>query len=149
MKREQKYPNTSTFRFYNANPKNKYTGDCVVRAISTALQEPYETVYRELLEMALKTGYAVASTENYDKYLKSKGWVKCKQPKKYNNTKYTGKEFCKHMQNYPMNYPSRMVANIGGHHVVAIVDDKVWDTWDSTNGCIGNYWMDKDYIYFK
>ena len=32
------------------------------------------------------------------------------------------------------------IAMIGGHHIVAIVKAKVCDIWDSTDGCIGNYW---------
>ena len=139
MKREQKYPNTDTFTFYNANPKNKFTGDCVIRALCTAMEKSYETVYRELLESALKTGYSIASTENFSRYLKANGWEKQPQPRKGDNTKYTGKEFCDMLQTYNKN--NRLVANIGGHHVVAIIKGKVHDTWNSTNGCIGNYWV--------
>lgn len=147
MKREQKYPDTSTFHFYNANPKNRFTTDCVVRALSTGLQLPYNQVVMELAEMQCKTGYNARDVKTIDLYLKSKGWVKCKQPRKYDNTKYTGREFCNHIQQYTMDYPERLIANIGGHHIVAIVDGRVWDTWNSTDGCIGNYWMDKDYTY--
>ena len=59
--RREKYPDTKTFKFYNANPKEKFTGDCVVRAICTALGKPYEEVYRELLELCLENGYSIAS----------------------------------------------------------------------------------------
>lgn len=135
MKRQEKYPETSTFHYHNANPKGRFTGDCVVRALCTAMEKPYEEVYRELLESALKTGYSIASKENYDKYLQSKGWVKHKQPRKEDNTKYTGKEFCERARCYE-NY----IAKIGGHHIVAIIGGKVWDIWNSTGGCIGNYW---------
>lgn len=147
MTRQEKYPDTRTFHFYNANPKNKFTGDCVVRALCVAMDKSYEDVYRELLEHALKTGYSVCSTENYDRYLQSHGWFKQKQPRKLDNTKYTGKEFCEEVQNNCARTgaePARAVANIGGHHVVAIVDGKVWDTWNSTDGCIGNYWVRGD-----
>lgn len=41
-KREEKYPDTSVFHYFNANPKNKFGGDCVVRAITTALGQPWE-----------------------------------------------------------------------------------------------------------
>ena len=37
MKREDKFKDTATFHYYNANPKNRITGDCAFRAISTAL----------------------------------------------------------------------------------------------------------------
>lgn len=135
MTRQEKYPETNTFHYYNANPKNRFTGDCVVRALCVAMEKPYEEVYRELLESALKTGYSVASKENYDRYLKANGWVKHKQPRKEDNTKYTGKEFCERARPY-----ERYIAKIGGHHIVAIIDGKVWDIWNSTGGCIGNYW---------
>lgn len=64
------------------------------------------------------------------------------QPRKADGTKYTGKEWCDKIQRNP-NFPGRIIANIGGHHTVAIIDGRVWNTWDSTDGCIGNYWIEK------
>lgn len=135
LNRKKKYPDTSTFHWYNANPKGKITGDCVIRALCTAMEKPYEDVYRELLESALSTGYSIASKENYDRYLKANGWTKHKQPRKEDNTRYTGTEFCERARTY-----ERYIAKIGCHHIVAIVDGKVNDIWDSTYKCIGNYW---------
>lgn len=142
MKRQDKYPSTSTFRYYNANPKGKITGDCVVRAICTAMERPYNEVYRELFEFSIECGLMLNDTKCYEKYLESKGWYKQKQPRKYNGTKYTGKEFCKMAKEFTLDYPERIIAHIGGHHIVAIVDGRVWDIWDSTDGCIGNYWTE-------
>lgn len=144
MTLKEKYPDTRTFHNYNANPKNKITGDCLIRALSVALDEPYEILYTKLFKFSLKCGYMLDCKQCYAKYLQSQGWVKHKQPRKwYDNRKYTGEEFCKEIQegrvwdNADM---SRIIAHIGGHHAVAIIDGKVWDTWDSTDGCIGNYW---------
>ena len=125
--------NTSTFTYYNANPKGKKTDDCVIRAICTALNEDYEKTARGLLEIALKTGYYTTDGKCFGKYLESKGWKKQKQPRKMDNTKYKGKEFVKYIK-------GTCLANIGGHHIVCIKDGKVLDIWDSTEGCIGNYW---------
>lgn len=133
--RQKKYPNTNTFHWYNANPKGKITGDCAIRAICTGLDRPYVEVYKELFENSIKTGYSIASSQNIDSYLKLQGWIKHKQPKKEDNTKYRGYEFCERARHY-----ERYIANIGGHHIVAIVDGKVNDIWDSTHKCIGNYW---------
>lgn len=154
MTRQKKYPDTDTFRFYNANPKGKYTGDCAVRAIAAAVEKPWERVTMELAEMSCKTGYSFASKENMDKYLIQNGFAKEKQPRKRDNTKLTGEEFCRELQKWlgdkciwgtctdnGVVIAPRIVANIGGHHVVAIVDGKVNDIWDSTDGCIGNYWV--------
>lgn len=132
--RKQKYPDTDTFKYYNANPKGRITTDCVVRAICTALNEPYKYVLMEMIELSIETGYEYTDKKCIDKYLQLKGWVKMKQPRKSNNTKYTGEEFCKIIK-------ETCVANIGGHHIVCIKGGKVYDIWDSTDGCIGNYWV--------
>lgn len=137
MRREQKYPDTSTFRFYNANPKNRAGGDCVIRAICTALNQSWEKTVRELTEVGIKHGYVLNDKKTYEKYLESKGWVKHKQPKKTDGTKFTGKEFCRRISP-----DEKYIAHIGGHHIVAIINGKVYDIWDSTDGCIGNYWTE-------
>ena len=136
MTRQEKYPETRTFHYYNANPKNRVTTDCVIRAISTATEIPYNRVVMEMAELQCKTGYDDGDVKLYELYLKQYGFVKHKQPRKADNTKYTGKDFCLKIAKKHVRY----VANIGGHHVVAIVNGKVYDIWDSTGGCIGNYW---------
>lgn len=140
MKRSDKYPDTKYFHYYNANPKNRITGDCAFRAISTALGQDYNKTVMEMAELMCKTGYAMNDSKGENKYMESKGWVRYKQPRKNDNTKYTGKEFCKMVQSGIIKH-KRILAHIGGHHVVAIVDGKVWDIWNSTDGTIGNYWV--------
>lgn len=153
MKRERKYPDTDVFIFHNANPKNRMTGDCVYRAVATVTGQPWETVARDLTELAIKTGYAPSTKECYGRYLESKGFKKEKQPRKLDGTKYTGAQFCKVLQRHLFSSSRLKVlrdggitvspcifAHIGGGHVAAIIDGKVNDTWDSTDGCIGNYW---------
>lgn len=139
MKRQEKYSDTNTFHYYNANFKNRISGDCVIRALCTAMQKPYKDVYKELFDFSLQTGYILNDKKCFERYLKSKGWVKHKQPRKTDNRKYTGKEFCCKLST-SNNGMRRIIANMGGHHIVAIIDFKVWDIWDSTDGCIGNYW---------
>ena len=136
MKRQEKYPDTKTFHYYNANPKNRVTCDCVARAICTGMDRPYNDVLKEMFELQIETGYEYTDKKCIEKYLELKGWKKHKQPKKSDNTKYTGEEFCKKIANKSKRY----IANIGGNHTVAIVNGKVYDIWDSTDGCIGNYW---------
>lgn len=134
--RQQKYPNTDTFTYHNANPKNKIASDCVIRAICAALDQDYVETYRELVELSIKLGYVFNETKTYEKYLASKGWKKQKQPRKSNNTKYTGEEFCQRVARN-----RTIVAHLGGHHIVCVKGNKVHDIWDSTGGCIGNYWV--------
>lgn len=148
-RRRAKYPNTDTFLWWNENPKGKITCDCVVRAIATATGKPWVVVLQDLTNLSIKTGYEQTDKKNTGKYLTSLGWIKQKQPRKADNTKYTGSEFCRHLTNmkrYGLIRSESIVANIGGHHMVCIKyfegEDAyfVLDHWNSTGGCIGNYW---------
>lgn len=136
MKRQDKYPETRTFHYYNANPKNRITGDCVFRAFALAMNQDYNKTVMEMAELMCKTGYAMNDVKGIAKYLEMKGWTKHAQPRKLDKTKFTGEEFCQTLAKKNKRY----IANIGGGHTVAIVNCKVWDIWDSTDGCIGNYW---------
>ncbi len=140
-KRQSKYPETSTFHYHNANPKNRLTGDCRIRAISVACEIPYNQVVMDLAKIHCETGYDQTANQGISILMEQYGWIKCKQPRKADNTKYTGEEFCRLIQRSHKPEWKRIMANIGGHHEVAIIDGKVWDTWNSTGGCIGNYWV--------
>lgn len=136
MTRQQKYPETPTFHYYNANPKNRITGDCRIRAISVACDVPYNQVVMDLAKIQCETGYDQCANQGISILMEQYGWIKHKQPRKPDNTKYTGKEFCEKIAVKGQKY----FCNIGGNHEVAIVDCKVWDIWNSTYKCIGNYW---------
>ena len=140
MTRREKYPDTESFMYYNANPKNRITGDCTFRAFCNAMDVPYEDVVMEMAQMQCETGYA--AEDLIDRYLEKKGWRVHRQPRRPDGTKYTGKAFC-----YALNYGEyrdlsgeAIIANIGGHHIVAIIENKVNDIWDSTDSCIGKFW---------
>lgn len=140
MKHQPK--DTDTFVYHNQNPKNKSTGDCVIRALSTATGIPYNDVLLGLVTIQIKTGYMVNCRECYGKWLKELGWVQHKQPKKDDGRKYTGREFCQALwhQELDIEGDHRIIAHIGTHHVVAIMNWQVWDIWNSSGGCIGVYW---------
>ena len=145
MKRIDKYPDTDTFHYYNANPHNKFSGDCVIRAVCTVLEQTWEQTLKEMCDIGIKYGYVPSDDKVIARYMESKGWYKLRQPRKSDNTKYTGKEFCKQFPNITSVYrKDRILANIGGHHIVAIVNGKINDIWDSTDGCIGNFWVRGD-----
>jgi hypothetical protein len=139
MKRQQKYPETTTFHYYNANPYNRKGDDCVIRALCTAMNQTWEETLQGLVEVSLKTGFVPTDKKCYEKYLEQNGWRKQTQPHHTDGTKYTGKDFCRMIQRGLME--DNIIAHIGGHHIVAIMDGKVNDILDSTDKCIGNYWI--------
>lgn len=135
MRRQDKYPDTDTFKFYNANPKGLYSEDCVIRAVCTALNQSWEQTVVEMTKLGLQIGRVCNDSKTMEIYMERKGWVKHRQPRKPSGRKVTGKEFCKCAE-----FGERYLCNIGGHHVVAVVDKRIHDIWDSTEGCIGNWW---------
>ena len=153
MARRKIPQDTEYFHYHNQNPKGRVTTDCVVRALSLASGIPYNQVVRDLAEIQCQTGYDDGDDRVYGSWLESHGFVRCKQPRKEDNTRYTGKEFCNWLDFYKRKADGNLVAHIGTHHLVAIIPTcegdgmndrfKVCDTWNSTSGCIGKYWMKK------
>ena len=146
--------NTPYFTYYNANPKDKRSSDCVLRAISLATGKSWDEVLDDLVVFSHKYKEMPNDKKCFSKYLESMGFEIQKQPRKSDNTKYTGREFCNLLNGLYTDSTTDtvtsydIVAKIGGHHLIAILLDndnryKVFDIWDSTDGSIGNYWIRK------
>ena len=123
------------FKEFNANPFNKKTGDCVIRAICTALNESWQTTYKGMFEIAITKGYAVSCKENYEYYLKQKGYEKQKMPRRNDNTRYTIKEFIDELATSEGIY----VISIA-NHLTCIKNRTLYDLWDCSRKSVGNYW---------
>ena len=135
MKRSEKYPDTDTFTYVNTNSHNRKSQDCVIRAIAYALSQSWETTVREMTEMGIKKGYVANDDWTVDHYLESKGWIKHKQPRKFDNTKLTMKEFVSF-------YPNGLyIVRMAGHLTVVDYGKNV-DIWDCVKygGCAGCYY---------
>ena len=122
----------------NINHKNKRTGDCVVRALAGASGKDYQVVAKELFELWMKTGYVFNDKHTYEKWLEQNGFVKMKQPKKWNNTKYLVSEIDELISSEDVVVIS--VAN----HLTYVEDDTVFDLWDCRRKSIGNYYIKKE-----
>ena len=137
---------TKYYHFYNANPKDKKTGDCVIRALSVAFNKDWDTILDELVGYAHRYKQMVDSDELYIKYIKNNGYTTEKQPRYENGTKYTGEEFCDLLNYRGLNYP--VLAHIGSHHITVFVngrDDtyRVNDTWNCSRDKVGKVYIDK------
>ena len=126
------------YHFINVNPKGKFVGDCVIRAIALACGQSWETTIREMTELGIKHGYEVNDQKLYPKYLELKGFKEMKEPRTSNNTKITVRDFIDDRDGFAIN---TIVMNVGSHHVSCIKDNKVNDTWDCSRNTMHKYWV--------
>jgi len=131
----------SKFHYYNCNPHNVRTDDCVIRAIAAGCGDSWEDTVRNLSKYMIKYGYHLSTPELYGIYLKDKGWVKQKQPSKKDGKKYTLHEFLEHFE-----YKGHAVVHAGNGHVSYLADGYVWDIWNCEDSILGSYWVPKEEV---
>ncbi len=121
---------------YNNNPKNKKTGDCVIRAIAFATNNSWTNTYKELSELGIKNSLILNDTKNWRMYLKKLGYIQQKMPRRYDNTRYTVDEFCKELAKDNITYIIKIAK-----HITVVKDKDLYDTWDCSSKSVGNYWI--------
>ncbi len=122
------------YRYRNPHPEGKRVTDCVVRAITIAVEGDYLEVRKHLnrIKKELKeTSYQ--NRKFIDKYTKLNGWKKISFPAVKGVPRLRGKDFVKQ-------YPEGTYILKLARHVVAVVDGVYLDTWDSTEKMIYNAW---------
>lgn len=113
------------FREYNPNPSNKRVGDCVVRAISKALNQSWCDTYIDLTIQGYIMSDLLSSNAVWGAYLKSKGFTRdiisadCPDC-------YTVRDFCEE-------HPSGVYIIGTGSHCIAVENGCVFDSWDSSD----------------
>lgn len=120
---------------FNNNPKGKKTVDCVVRALTQVSGKPYLEVYKELFDISCKKGYMLNDKRCYEKFLEQNGFVKYKQPKRPNGTKYLIEDLD------DLCGEEDIVVVSCAHHLTCIYDLTVYDLWDCRKCCVGNYYI--------
>ncbi len=126
-------PETSTYHFHNENPRGIRTGDCVIRAIARATGNGWDNTLDGLCEVAKRIKTQPAWKDCYEAYLTELGWVKGKQPRKADGTKFTLAEWCK------QNPHATMVVSVS-NHLTCIADGRCHDIWNCTGKTVLNYW---------
>ena len=139
------YEETECYKPFQPNPCNNYIGDCVVRAVSGAMDVSWSAAI-DLLSSANET--TVNAREVYPKILEQNGFVHHK-PIIRGGHHLDGKSFCNEMHKIYHN-GERIFAHVGRLHVAAIVPVhcsdgdityKIIDSWDSSKRTIGDYWV--------
>lgn len=113
------------YSYYNANPYKIRVGDCVIRAISKALNQSWEDTYIDLTIQGYLMGDLLSSNAVWNAYLMSKGFTRdvvsndcpcC----------YTIADFCEE-------YPQGTYIIGTGSHAVCVIDGVLYDTWNSSD----------------
>lgn len=126
-----------SFKKENLNPKGWKASDCVVRAIAKAEGKSWEEVYKDLCRIGLKKCRMPNEKHTMEALLKEYGWVKMQQPLHSDYSKYTVKDWV------ISNADKAMIIKVA-HHLTYAKDDTLYDTWDCSYKCVGNYWLKGD-----
>lgn len=111
--------------YFNNNPKEKNTGDCVIRAVSKALGVSWLQAYMDLYVLGMQLGDLANSDAVWTAYLKSKGFKKRIVPDTCPDCYTVGQFAADHDEG---------VYVLGtGTHAVTVVSGDVYDAWDSRN----------------
>ncbi len=122
--------------YYNDNPFDLDVGDCVIRAISLALNYNWFMVHDELSFLSRKMADMPSSNRVWKQYLYDKGY----REYQINNTCpscLTVEKFCRQHPRgrYILSTAEYTKARdnliVTGTHVVAVIDGNYYDTWDS------------------
>ena len=139
MKRTDRFPETSTFHYFDANPADRITTDCVIRAVCMFTRKTWAETYRDLTEVGIENSIDGQDVKGVELYLAKYGWQKMKQPRKADGSKYTAREFCQQIAKAGSVY----VLSLANHLTYVSETRQIWDIWDCGGKCVGNYWVRK------
>lgn len=122
-----------SFVLKNPNPHNLNVGDCAIRAISIALDKPWNDVYAEVSMKGLLLSDMPSSNRVWGDYLEEQGFKLHIIPDSCPD--------CYSVKDFTNDYPRGTYVLGTGSHVVAVINGSYFDTWDSGNETVKYYWQ--------
>lgn len=118
------------FVYTNPNPLKKSVGDCTVRAISIALNQSWDETYEGICEQGFIMCDMPSANHIWGEYLKKYGF---RRSAINEGGDYTVRDFCRDV-------PRGTFVLACDGHVVAVIDGRYYDTWDSGDVVPLYYW---------
>jgi hypothetical protein len=110
------------FVLENLNPRNRKTGDCVIRAIAKAESKSWVEVFDSLSVIARELYSTTGQTDVISKYLKNYKKIDVKYVDSLGNKKrYTVADVCEFKGTYIVSVAS---------HLTCVKDGVLYDTWN-------------------
>ena len=111
------------FKYYNPHPSQRRIGDCVIRAISKALDWEWNDTYMALCLQGYVMSDLPSSNQIWGAFLRKQGFIRQVIPNECPDC-YTVEDFCK-------DHPTGIYVLGTGSHAVAVVDGFYYDAWES------------------
>ena len=125
-----------SFEYYQPNIKDLKDnyGDCVIRALTKVTDKSWVEIFDELVPIAREYQCMPNGKPSYEEYLRRNGFTYIGVSNKRGTKRPTVSKFAlKHKE-------GRYVARVA-HHLVAVVDGRYYDTWDSGDKSLYGYWV--------
>lgn len=124
------------WKYNNENPMNNRVGDCVIRAISKALSQSWETTYIELCLQGYIMCDLPSANHVWGAYLRRKGFTRHIIPIDYGDH-YTVEDFAN-------DHPEGTYILALASHVVPVIQGNFYDTWNSGDEITLYFWQRED-----
>lgn len=108
---------------YNPNPLGKNVGDCVIRALTLALEQSWQTAYIKLALQGLEMFDMPSANHVCGALLKKSGYVRHALPNECPD--------CYSIRQFAEDHPIGKFIVATGTHVVTVIDGDYYDSWDS------------------
>lgn len=120
----------------NPNPKGSYVGDCVIRALCIAFNEPWNEIYVGVCIEGYLLCDMPSSNRVWGEYLKNRGYTRHMIPGDCPN-RYSVRDFCSEL------FKGTYILGTGTH-VLTVIDGNYYDTWDSGDEQPIYYWTKEE-----
>lgn len=117
--------------FFNNNPQGLKIGDCVVRAISAAMNQSWERTYIDLCIEGFMYKDMPNANSVWASYLHSKGWKRRSIPDTCPD--------CYTVADFAAEHPEGVYIAATGSHAVCIKNGNIIDNWDSSDETMTYY----------
>ena len=122
----------NTYRYYQPNPTGRKTRDCVIRAVSAALNMSWDDAFDIIADRAKAMGETMDENAVYGSILRQCGFYRMVPPNTCPDC-FTARDFC-------LSHPYGVYVLGFTGHVAAVIDGQVWDSFDSSDEIVTYYW---------